>query len=151
MAILHCLEEDIFQRVTLVTQSTDLHFLLRGDAVEIADFDSLLQYHLETMISGERIFTTQLGNRRREPGLVAARFQHQKLTIRLAFLFEVAINNNAAFLQDQYFFATLFNVAQQMRREYDIGLPTIANLAYQPEHAGPCRRIEAVRRFIKKN
>ena len=38
-----------------------------------------------------------------------------------------------------------------MRRQYDVGLTAVANLAYQFDHAQARRRIESVCRFVEKD
>ena len=87
--------------------------------------------NLHAVIAGHRIFATEVADRFDKLLLIAARFQQQKLAIRFALFFEIAVDGQPSIFQNQDLFATLFDVAQQVRRQDDIGLAAVANLAHQ--------------------
>src|SRR5687767_1779255 len=97
------------------------------------------------------ILATEFAERFDKLVLVSARFDHQKLAIRLSLFLEIAIDSNLPVTKYQDLITTLFDVEQQVRREHDVRVTAVANLTHQLNHAQACRRIESVCRFIKKD
>src|SRR5258705_6044134 len=151
MAILHCFEKDVFQRVALITKTSDLQLLLRGNAIKVLNVYTFLHYKFQAVVARDCIFTAKFRNRFDKLRLVASCFEHQKLSIRLALFFEIAIDSNLSIAKNQDFITTLFDIKQKMRRQYQVGLTTVSNLSNQFDHSQARRRVEPICWFIKKN
>src|SRR6185503_20150437 len=103
------------------------------------------------MIGRHCVLATEFRERFNELAVIAASFQHKKLAIGFTFFFEIAINSDLAVAEYQNLIAAFFNVEQQMRREHDLRMATVANLANEFDHSQTRRRIESVCRFIEKD
>src|SRR6185436_7036957 len=112
--VLHCLQENVFKRVTLEIKAANLDLMLVSDSIEIANLNAVLEYQLEPPLACERVFTTQLRDCLSESVTFAARFKLQEFAIRFAFFFEVAIDGNAPALDDENLFTAFFDVSEQM-------------------------------------
>src|SRR5712692_4970124 len=94
--VLHRLQEDVFERITLESQPPNLHLRRGRQPVQIANLSSLLQDHFQTMFTRDRVFTAQRAKRRRECLLNGTRFRHQEFLVHFSLFCEVAVNGHAA-------------------------------------------------------
>src|ERR1041385_5602059 len=110
-AVLHCLQENVFQRIALVTEPPNLHLMVRCQSIQVANLSSVLQNDLQSILAGNRAFTSERVNRTREFFKFAPRFEHEKLPVRFAFFLEIAVLNQLSVLENQDLFAAFLNVA----------------------------------------
>src|SRR6185369_3676008 len=151
IAALHCLQENVFERVTLKVEAPNLHLVRAGKLIEIANVYVVLEDQLQAALACERVFAAQRSNRFDESFAIAACFKLEEFPIRPAFFFEIAVNRYASVFDNQYLFAALFNVAQQMRRQENVSLATVANLPDEFDHSLTRRRIESVGWLVQKD
>src|SRR5688500_15846812 len=103
------------------------------------------------MSARQCILATEFAERFDKLVLVSACFDHEKLAIRLSLFLEIAIDSNLPVTKYQDLVTALLDVEQQVRREHDVRVTTVANLSYQLDHAQACRRVQSVCRLVKKN
>src|SRR5437867_12172772 len=101
MVGLHCLEEDVLERVLLAAQAPDLDLRRVGEPVEVADLDALGENHLEPPSVLPCVLAAEPPHGFGERSVVAARLDLEEPPVRAALLFEVAVHRDAALLQDQ--------------------------------------------------
>src|SRR5437762_13523837 len=92
---------DVFQRISLVAQTPDLHLLFCGQAIKVSHLNAVLQDDLKTITARQRVLTTEFGESFDEFVVIAARLEHQKLAIRLALFLEIAIHGDLSIAQYQ--------------------------------------------------
>src|SRR5678816_2839182 len=135
MAPPHCLEKDVFQRIAFITKAPDLQLPLRCYAVQVLHVNAFLHHKLQAVLARDCVFTSKFCNCFDKPLLVASCFEHQELSIRFSFFFEIAIDGNLSLTQDQDFITTLFDIKQQVRRKYQMSLTTISDFSNQLDHS----------------
>src|SRR2546425_1014825 len=62
--ILHCFQEDIFQRISFIRQTPNLHLVLQRQVIEIANLRLLLKDYFQAVIAGYGALASQPGHRR---------------------------------------------------------------------------------------
>src|SRR6185369_1034714 len=120
IAVLHCLQENVFQRIALGVESSNLNLVFASDFVQIAYLDTVLQNELEPPFARKRVLASKTGDGLHKRSAIAARLDLQKLEICFSLVLKVAIDDDAPLLDDQNFLAALFDVSQQMLGKNDV-------------------------------
>src|SRR5258708_1706915 len=123
--------------------------MFRRELIKLAHGDVFRHHNLQSSATEAGALTAQSADGLDKTILVID-LQLEKLLVGLALLFQIAQRGNASLFQDQDLVTTLFDVAQQMRRDYDMHLARIANLADQLQHSLPGFRIEPVGGLIQR-
>ena len=102
------------------------------------------------MFAGERVFAAKRRYSFNERFPITSRFEFKELEVGLPLLLEIAVDRYSPLLDDQYLFATLLDISKQVRREYDVSLTAISDLANQVDHPLSRRWIKPVCGLVKK-
>src|SRR5262245_9754483 len=102
MAVLHRLEEDVLERVSLEVQASELHASIGRDAVEVADVHAVAEHELHAPIVARKSVLAAHGRSGfRESARVAARLDLEEGAVRAALGLEVAVRRDAAVLENE--------------------------------------------------
>src|SRR5438128_11607985 len=83
-SVLHCFQENVFQRISLVTEPPNLYLIVRGQPINVTNLSSALQNDLQSILAGNRALTSERVNRAGKLFEFAARFEHEKLLVGFA-------------------------------------------------------------------
>src|SRR5256885_2042543 len=114
-SVLHRFQEDIFQRISLVTEPPNLDLMVRGQSINVTNLSSLLQNDLQSILAGDSAFTSERIDRTYKLLEFAARFEHKKLLVRLALFLEITVLNQLSVLENDDLFAAFLDVTEQVR------------------------------------
>src|ERR1051325_7357848 len=93
LSVLHRFQENALQRISLVTEPPNLYLIIRSQSINVANLSSILQDDLQAILAGNCTFTPECVDCTNKFFELAARFEHEKLLIRLALFLEIAILN----------------------------------------------------------
>ena len=134
-----------------MAQAANLHILFGSHFIQSANFEAVGKNQLDAPLHAGSSLAAQfldLGEERSVDS--SACFDFQETAIGAALFFEIAEGRDIAIFEDQHLVATLFHVAQQVRRQDQVQIAAVANLLNELDHASTGGRVEPVGGFIEE-
>src|SRR5215467_2382326 len=103
------------------------------------------------MLAGDGLFASERGYLLSKCLVVSACFHFEEPAIGPSLFLQIARDCDPAVSDNQNLFTAFLDVAQQMRREQDMGLAAVADFADEVDHSLAGGRVEPVSRLVQKN